>query len=76
MSQKGLWCMRPPKQKLATGQGGLCRVMQLVDVDVYVTVQDHTVECVTIRDSSSDTDEQAVVNLISPSPKKKKRLVP
>lgn len=68
--------MRQPKQKLATGQGGLCQVMQLVDVDVYVTVQDHTVECVTIRDSSSDTDEQAVVNLISPSPKKKKRLVP
>ena len=47
--------------------------LEHVNVDVHVTLQDHTVECVTIRDSSSDADEQAVVNLISPSPKKKKR---
>ena len=47
--------------------------LEHVNLDVHVTLQDHSVECVTIRDSSSDADEQAVVNLISPSPKKKKR---
>ena len=62
-------------QKTVADQGGTLPSTGLehVNVDVHVTLQDHTVECVTIRDSSSDADEQAVVNLISPSPKKKKK---
>ena len=62
-------------QKTVADQGGTLPSTGLehVNVDVHVTLQDHTVKCVTIRDSSSDADEQAVVNLISPSPKKKKK---
>ena len=34
---KGLWCMKPPKQKQPQGKKGLCWVLEHVDVDVDET---------------------------------------
>ena len=34
--KKGLWCMRPPKQKQPQVKKGLCRVLEHVDVNLDV----------------------------------------